>query len=100
MSDVSVVYVMTDFTLANVDAWGSDADLSALVEQGVLDYGVMDLDHTVVGEAGMASGVTLVHRGTSITPETPAVNLGLANFTGQIRNVKDSIQVQLSFYKI
>lgn len=67
LADVPFRYVMTDVVADNVAFWRSHPALSPLVQRGILDFALFDVEN--------GSSLSLLESGESISPETPADGL-------------------------
>jgi hypothetical protein len=45
LDELSLCYVMTDFTANNLQFWQQQSQLTSFVEQGMLDFAIFDLEH-------------------------------------------------------
>ena len=72
---LQVVYVMTDFTQSNIDAWEGDSTLAPHLASGLLDFALLDCDRP-------SGQISLCRRRETFSAEAPSPNpiLGLANY--------------------
>ena len=68
LAGLKIVYVMTDFTPSNVDAWGMDPALQPHVDSGLLDFAVFDVDDPLIEIALIRSGVCLSSARPTVNP--------------------------------
>jgi hypothetical protein len=75
LNELTIVYVMTDFTTSNVDAWRTEPALQPHITSGLLDFAVVDVDKPSVE-------INLIRSGVRLSSRVPTVNpvLAFANY--------------------
>ena len=75
LSQLHIVYVMTDFTASNVNSWENDQAFQSHVSSGLLDFAIYDVDDPI-------TQINLIRSGVQLSCETPAINpiLAIANY--------------------
>jgi hypothetical protein len=89
LRDVKLRYVMTDFAQRNIEAWQKNRRLGELVEQGVLDFALFDMEKD--REIRLVNGKQTLGKGSCKNPLLAIANYAFDTTVQDAFFVKDGV---------